>query len=171
MKIEIDDDFLERTLSMPGALTVIYLFSMIFPSLGLLPTYVIVPMLIAFSIPIVYIYLASVALNRMVRLRRHITIVMFLSYFLYLFSKLPESATELYVRTFIYFFGVLLALMYYLIYYLFYKISVITKGELSIRKRFVLVFIPSFVIDLLFTFLLNFMIGDFLFSLEEFINA
>ncbi len=163
------DDFREKALSMPGAISSIFVLAILIPALSLFPSNITVAMFVAFSVPTFYVFIIRTIFNREIGIKKHLTLTVFLSYLLYMFGLSAwETAAQFYVHSFFFVIGMGFGALTYLTYWIIYKIGKATlKEELSYRKRFFFIFIPTTAIMLFISIMLSSFLGEFSFSLTE----
>jgi len=161
------ENFIDKTMSMPGALSVLFLLSVILPAMSIFPSTITLAMMTAFSVPIIFVFLAEVAVDRRVSIKKS-TLLFFPAYLLYMLSRYPWSPMQYYLYSFFFVFGALLSVVTYAVYYIFIKIGrKIKSGKLSFRWRFLLAFIPSLFVMLILSWIISIFIGAWMFEMEK----
>jgi len=164
------DFILEESLRLPGAAVAIYLLAVLLPALSVLPSEFTLCMFTIFSIPLVYIYFFSVILNHHVVYKKHLLITVAVSYILYIVSRYPFASPEaFYTYTLFFFIGGALAVATYALHYLFYLLGKWKRlgVEDNLRIRFLICFVPAFLVMLLVSWAISLFVGGFLFELTE----
>ncbi len=166
--LKVDDALLlDRMLSMPGAVSVIFLLSVLLPALGVFPGSVTLAMFVAFSVPTLYIFMAQGVLNRDISLKRHVIVSWTVSYLFFLSMSWPLEPLAFYIQSFYFTFGSLFAFLVYLVYFGFFRLGKSRESQLSHRKRLLLCFLPTLMITLTFSVVVGYFSGGWMFRFEE----
>jgi len=161
---------IERSLKMPGAISVVVLLSILLPLFGIFPKPISLPLLMVFSIPTLYMFFAQVILNRPLSLKKNLLISGVASYVFYILSRYPFEAIEFYIYSLFFLIGGLISVIVYLVYYSMYLLGKKVRyenEEMSFRSRFIICFIPTLLVSLLFCVIISVFIGVWTFELAE----
>lgn len=160
------EQFKERALNMPGAITIIVLLSLFLPMTNIMPYEITIPLLIVFSVPIVWVFLWRTLTNKKVSLGKHLTITIFLSYIFFIITSDLSTAMFFYINSIFFLLALGISGFVYIVYYLFFLVGK-KYAQKNYRKRFVIVFIPTLVISIVFLWLMSAMFGDVLFGMAN----
>lgn len=162
--------FYEKAVNLPGAIAVVFLLSMIYPPLGFFPLEVTTSILIAFTIPAVYIFLINVIFNRDVKIGFHLLVVMCVSFGFYSLNKWPFDIHQLFAYSFFFVFGAFVSMIAYSIYYVLYRLGKRYSGNVSYRMRFFMSFLPTLIAMIFVGYLLSILFGYWLSTFEMVIS-
>lgn len=156
LEAEVKESWLERAMGMPGAISSVFILSILLPWIGF-TKHIIWPMMVSFSVPVFYIFLTMVVLNRHISLRKHIPILIGVSLILYLVSMAPSTPSSLYIYITLFLIGLGISSLTYFIYYFLYRLGKRMWGmeEIKYRKRFLIAFLPSIFLMLLILFFIS----------------
>jgi hypothetical protein len=157
-------EIIENAIKMPGAVAAVSLLSVILPALNIFPDILTLPMIMAFSIPTLWIFILSVIANREVPLGKNIALTVFLSYVLYIISRYPFDVMKFYMYSFFFLLGASLGAFSYTIYYIFFLLGKSSRLSMNYRERFVFSFIPTILLIIALSMVINLLFGQFIFN-------
>jgi len=139
--------WIETAIELPGAIAVIFFLSLILPIIGFNQE-VSWAILLTFSIPTSYAFIMMAILDRHIKFKKHITILVLMSFAIYILTRIPHTPLELYVYIFVFVIGLGISSLAYFVYYSFYRFGrrMFGTNSANYRKRFMFLFIPTFIL-------------------------
>jgi len=165
--IRIKDNAITKAIDLPAANALVVLLTMLMSVVSLLPYMLIAAVLFAFTVPSLINYVFAVIFNRYIHFKKNILVLFGFSYLFYLITFFNiESPVSFYVHLFFFPFAALFSVMIYMSFWVVNRIVVGKFGKLTIRHRFLRVFLPTLLIGILISLVINIFMGEFLFGLQ-----
>lgn len=159
----MEKDFeLREALKIPGALASLIMVAILSPRLGLISSTMGGLIEQIFSLPLIFVFIIEVVLNKNIDIKKNVGILLILSYLLFVFKNSDKFIGKFLELNWLFLVSVVVAFTIILIYYTFHrlvpKIENMIPGRQGLSKRFlfIFVFIPTVILSMVCLYLFKY---------------
>lgn len=162
---DLEEFDLSETFNMPGSFAALGLVALAAPFFGILPQSVSDMMLAVFSLPVLFVFVIEVILNKNINIYKNVAMLLIFSYLLLIarrFDMFVKSFESFLSVNILFSISLLLSFLIIFLYWIFFKYLpkfekiIPKKQEIDMRFKFVFSLLPSALISLIVIFLLDY---------------